>query len=136
MKQPARFLLLHGEMHEIPARGAGMQALAGEIEAFAKARKVSRKMVAYNMLRSELISGAIYRRLAERFDADRLEQARRPAGGAADYYVVRRHRVGQGLIRLVGRLVAGGALTATKAGKVLGVQPAAVGRMTESARAA
>jgi Zn-dependent peptidase ImmA (M78 family) len=132
----ARFLLQRGELQEIRARGAGVHDLVGEIENFANARKVSRKMVAYNMLRSGLISDAIYRRLAERFDADRLEHGRQRAGGAADYYVVRRHRVGRGLIRLVDRLVAGGALTATKAAKILGVRPTAVGRMTESVRAA
>jgi Zn-dependent peptidase ImmA (M78 family)/transcriptional regulator with XRE-family HTH domain len=132
----ARFLLQHGELQEIRVGGAHTDDLAGEIGAFADARKVSRKMVAYNMARTGIISGAMYRRLAERFDADRLEHARQPVGGAADYYVVRRHRVGRGLIRLVDRLVAGGALTATKAGKVLGVRPTAVGRMTESVRAA
>jgi hypothetical protein len=73
----------------------------------------------------------MYRQLAARFDEDRLEFPRKPAKGAPDYYVVRRHRVGQGLLALVDRMVAGGALTTTKAGKVLGVKPTAIGRMTE-----
>ena len=107
------------------------EELVVDIGAFANARKVSRKMVAYNMLRERLIDGGQYRRLAARFDEDRLEFPRRAAKGAPDYYVVRRHRVGQGLLNLVDRMVAGGALTTTKAGKVLGVKPTAIGRMTE-----
>jgi Zn-dependent peptidase ImmA (M78 family) len=132
----ARFLLQHGELDEIPVRGVHVDDLVGEIGVFANSRKISRKMVAYNMLRAGIIPGAMYRRLAERFDADRLEQAQQRTGGAVDYYVVRRHRVGRGLIRLVDRLVAGGALTATKAGRVLGIKPTAVGRMTEGVRVA
>lgn len=69
--------------------------------------------------------------LAARFDEDRVEFPQKAARGAPDYYVVRRHRVGQGLLNLVNRMVAGGALTTTRAGKVLGVRPTAIGRMTE-----
>lgn len=126
----ARFLLAREELQEI-AREAEFEELVVDIGAFANARKVSRKMVAYNMLRERLIDGGQYRRLAARFDEDRLEFPRRAAKGAPDYYVVRRHRVGQGLLNLVDRMVAGGALTTTKAGKVLGVKPTAIGRMTE-----
>jgi Zn-dependent peptidase ImmA (M78 family) len=126
----ARFLLGREELREI-AGNAESEELVAEIGAFANARKVSRKMVAYNMLRERLIDAAQYRRLAARFDEDRLEFPRRAAKGAPDYYVVRRHRVGQGLLNLVDRMVAGGALTTTKAGKVLGVKPTAIGRMTE-----
>lgn len=88
-------------------------------------------MVAYNLLRERLIDAALYRRLADRFDEDRREFPQKVGKGAPDYYVVRRHRVGQGLLNLVDRMVAGGALTTTKAGKVLGVKPTAIGRMTE-----
>lgn len=80
-----------------------------------------------------VISLATYRQLAGMFDQDRLEYAQRaPNAGAPDYYVVRRHRVGRGLLELINRMVAGGALTTTKAGKVLGVKPTAVGHMTEA----
>jgi len=126
----ARFLLGREELQEL-AGGVAFDDLVEQIGAFANARKISRKMVAYNLLRERLIDAAMYRRLAARFDEDRLEFPRRQAKGAPDYYVVRRHRVGQGLLNLVDRMVAGGALTTTKAGKVLGVKPTAIGRMTE-----
>ena len=70
------FLLQHRELQEIQARGVRLDDLVEEVRAFAKARKVSPKMVAYNMLRAEIVSGAMYRRLADRFDADRLEHPR------------------------------------------------------------
>lgn len=128
----ARFLLSRAELQELADEG-DFEGLVERIGAFANARKVSRKMVAYNMLRERLIDAVLYRRLAARFDEDRLEFPRKQAAGAPDYYVVRRHRVGQGLLNLVNRMVAGGALTTTKAGKVLGVKPTAIGRMTEQA---
>ncbi|MFA5121211.1 ImmA/IrrE family metallo-endopeptidase [Zavarzinia sp.] len=128
-----RLLLDRDELRTIP-RTAHVDALVDEIGTFASVRKVSRKMVAYNLLRAGFISIALYQNLATRFDADRLEFARRAtSGGAPDYYVVRRHRVGQGLLRLVNRMLAEGALSTTKASKVLGVKATAVSRMTERA---
>lgn len=130
----ARFLLDRPELETIPVEGMELGDLVDHVGAFANARKVSRKMVAYNLFRAGRISLATYRELADRFDEDRIEFARRDNGGdGPDYYVVRRHRVGQGLLKLVDRMIAGGAISTTKAGKVLGVKPTAVGRMTESA---
>lgn len=126
----ARFLLRREELQEIVV-GVGFEDMVEQIGAFANARKVSRKMVSYNLLRERLIDAALYRRLADQFDEDRREYPQKAGTGAPDYYVVRRHRVGQGLLNLVDRMVAGGALTTTKAGKVLGVKPTAIGRMTE-----
>jgi Zn-dependent peptidase ImmA (M78 family) len=126
----AQFLLDRNELQEI-APESPFEDLVAQIGLFATARKVSRKMVAYNLLRARRIDGALYRRLANRFDEDRREFPQRAGKGAPDYYVVRRHRVGQGLLNLVDRMIADGALTTTKAGKVLGVKPTAIGRMTE-----
>ena len=129
----ARLLLDRDELYAI-SRRQEFDALVDDIGAFANARKVSRKMVAYNMLRAGIVPAVLYRRLADQFDEDRFEFPRRAAGkGAPDYFVVRRHRVGQGLIRLVDRMMAEGVLTTTKASKVLGVKATAVGRMTERA---
>jgi hypothetical protein len=80
----------------------------------------------------------VYRKLSDAFDAERLEQKaeRREEGGGPDYYKVRRHRIGPGLIDLVQRMVAAGALSTTKAGKVLGIKPTAVNRLVDGSRAA
>lgn len=106
--------------------------LLREVADFSKAIKVSRKMLAYNLLRAGVISGASYRDLADRFDEERVAFERRTEG-SPDYYVVRRHRVGAGLLNLVHRMVADGVLSSVKAAKVLGVKPTAVSRMTERA---
>lgn len=130
----ARTLLDLDELNDLPVTGELDDAveLIGE---FANQRRVSRKMVAYNLLRAGVIDAPKYRAFANRFDEDRAEfQQQAPGGpGGPDYYVVRRHRIGPGLLGVVNRMVAEGALTATKAGKVLGVKPTAVGRMVERA---
>lgn len=130
----ARFLLDRDELQALTDFNDNVEDMVAGIGVFANARKVSRKMVAYNMLKVGTIDATLYRRLAERFDEDRRDFPKKPTGGSGpDYYVVRRHRVGSGLVNLVNRMLAGGALTSTKAGKVLGVKPTAVGRMTERA---
>jgi len=135
----AKFLLDPNELNEI-AIGSPLDfdALKVEIGEFATARNLSRKMVAYNLLRFDHISAAAYRRLSEGFDDDRLAlaQERRGGRGGPDYYVVKRQRVGPGLVRTVKRMVADGALTTVKAAKVLGVKPTAVNRLVDGARAA
>lgn len=132
----ARILLPREELSAFGVDGSSTDELAEAVGTFADARRVSRTMVAYNLLKARRIDRATYRALAERFDRERQERQAKKAGGGADYYTVRRHRVGEGLTRLVGRLVADGALSATKAGRVLGVQPTAVERMTAGKRAA
>ncbi len=94
-------------------------------------------MVAYNLLRSNFISAAVYKDLSDTFDAERSAQkADQEKEGGPDYYTVRRHRVGQGLIGLVKRMVAAGALSTPKAGRVLGVKPTAVDRLIGNRQAA
>jgi len=134
----ARVLLPQDELNELRTHaGISFDDLVSIIGAFASRRNLSRKMVAYNLLRFGVITAALYARLSSRFDKDRTQTAKdKPANGGGDYYVVRKHRVGAGLIRLVDRMVAGSVLTSTKAGRVLGVKPTAVGRMTANNRAA
>jgi len=91
---------------------------------------VSRKMLSYNLWRSQRIHTPTYERLAERFDREREEFERQREGeGGANYYVVRRHRLGSGLLKTVDRMMIAGALTAPKAAQVLGVKPANVSRL-------
>lgn len=127
----ARFLLAPSELSELKIQDAkSLPALKEQVGAFASARKLSRKMVAYNLLQQGRISNAVYKQLSNEFDADRIAQKRKDEKeGGPNYYVVRRHRAGAGLVRLVGRMVAAGALTAPKAGTVLGVKPTAVARL-------
>ena len=135
----AHFLLRPEELVEIGAQNnADLDELKHQIGDFSNKRNLSRKMVAYNLLRSDIIERRTYNALSAIFDDERIAQKiedEKPKG-APDYYVVRRHRVGLGLLTVVRRLVAGGALTTTKAGRVLGVKPTAVNRIFDGSRAA
>jgi hypothetical protein len=88
-------------------------------------------MVSYSLLRSHAISTQVYEELSAILDGERGRHRDRrvEAEGGPDYYVVKRHRLGLALVNLVGRMVAGGTLSTTKAGKVLGVKPTAVERL-------
>jgi hypothetical protein len=91
-------------------------------------------MVAYNLLRSGMIPVVKYRQLCDLFDTERLAIGK--GEGGANYYVVRRHRVGSALIDVVRRLMAGGELSTTEAGRVLGVKATNVARLIEHSQAA
>jgi len=101
------------------------------IDEFASARHLSRTMVAYRLYRASKISEADWRTLSAWFlaqwskarDAKREKQKE---GTGPDYYVVRRHRLGNALLTLVARNVQEGLLTPTRASKVLGVKPRSV----------
>jgi len=135
----AKFLLDPEELAEIEVRQEkNLEALKERIGDFATAKNLSRKMVAYNLLSNGHIEWDVYRRLSAAFDEDRIAQQRdRPRGDSGpDYYVVRRHRVGPGLIGTVRRMVAERVLSTTKAARVLGVKPTAVHRLVNIGRAA
>ena len=114
-------------------------SLMATITEFANDRNVSRSMVAYKLYRQGFLEFAIWRRVSEAFRKewvegreDRRRRAREQDGGPS-YYVVRQHRVGSALIELVRRMLGAGALTTTKAGKVLGVKPKNVQSLIETA---
>ena len=110
----------------------GQQQRIGE---FARQRNLSHTMVAYRLLRAGRIDRPAFDRLRSAFgerwrqQRDRHHAKARESEGGPNYYVVRRHRVGQALLRFARRMVDSGALSTTKAARVLGVKPAQVGRM-------
>jgi Zn-dependent peptidase ImmA (M78 family)/DNA-binding XRE family transcriptional regulator len=133
----ARFLLVPHELShlEVVSR-SNLSELKDEIDAFAHARKLSRKMVAYNLLRARVILARTYRQLCDIFDAERAAAGRREGEGGPSYYLVRRHRVGPALVAAVHRLLAVGALSTPQAARILGVKPTNVARLLEHRRAA
>lgn len=133
-----RFLLDPAELVLVRARDASDEEnLRFRIGEFAGRRNLSRKMVAYNLLRTGAITPATYSSLSDQFDAERIAQTTGGSGdGGPDYYMVRRHRVGPALVDLVRRMLSGGELSTTKAGRVLGVKPTAVDRLVRGNRAA
>jgi len=94
---------------------------------------ISRKLIAYRLLRADLISIRDYQELSNQFDRDRAEFDANKSRGGADYFVVRRHRLGYELVRTVERMLSSGNLTSTKAALVLGVKPTAVGTLIDMA---
>ena len=112
-----------------------------QISEFALARNLSRTMVAYRLLRANRIDRPAFESLRADFHEQwrqlrdgRRARTRKSEGGPS-YYTVRRHRVGQGLLRFTSRMVDSGALSTTKAARVLGVKPAQVGKMLRPAKA-
>ncbi len=136
----AEFLLPRGEIREFPVdRSMSMAELGERIAQFANSRKVSRSMIALGLFLNGKISREQWGQLAARFRQEwreHRESARlKDTGGGPDYYVVRRQRLGDALVSTTARLLATGALTTTKAGRVLGVKPYQVQRLTTLQRA-
>jgi len=107
--------------------------LVSQIEEFARARRISASMVTYRLFMADTISEKQWRQISAIFrerwltgNAARKAKAKLSDGGP-NYYVVRRHRVGNALLSLISRSLSEGTITPTKAGKVLGVKPRSVG---------
>lgn len=103
--------------------------LIDHINAFATELNVSRTMVAYQLFRQGVIANTQWTALQAEFRRlwveSRNEQrsAARMREGGPNYFVIRRYRAGRALVSLVSRMTRSGALTSTKAAKVLGVKP-------------
>ena len=122
-------------------RGRDIVEQQRRISEFARAHNLSRTMIAYRLLRANRIDRAAFERLRTDFRAqwrqlrERHRATARKSEGGPSYYVVRRHRVGQGLLRLTRRMVGSRALSTTKAARILGVKPPQVGKMLRPATA-
>ncbi|AMU04707.1 hypothetical protein A2T82_36080 (plasmid) [Burkholderia cenocepacia] len=122
-------LLPEAEMDELRKLGGERQEVISAISDFASRRKVSRALVAYRLLKRRQIDRkqwsdltGEFRRSWEEERAKKKEQAADAAGGP-NYYVVKRHRVGNALVEVTRRAIAEGFVTPTKAGRILGVRP-------------
>jgi Zn-dependent peptidase ImmA (M78 family) len=111
-------------------RRATVDELINVISPFAHARKISRAMVAYKLLRAEVITQTAWWRVADRLREEWLEARRREEleeapgrTGGPSYYVVKRHRLGNALLGVIRRSLDEGIITPTKAAQVLGVKP-------------
>jgi len=105
--------------------------LAAAIARVASPLRLSRTLVALRLYRAGVLTEDRWEELRARFRGEwREDRARRKAerqgDGGPDFYVVRRQRLGRALVELVGRAVSEGALTPTKAGRVLGVKARSV----------
>lgn len=107
------------------------------INAFAGRRNVSRAMVAYKLFRDKRLNFDAWTDLRDYYkdhwlkEQRRQTQRQRTTKGGPDRNVVDRSRLGIGLLETTKRLLRGGGLSTTEAGKVLGVKPARVGTMLQ-----
>jgi len=97
---------------------------------FAEERHLSRTMVAYALFQAGFVDELTWLGLTRMFNLQwrqsRAAMRERQADSGANYYVVRRHRLGSALLHFVSRNISDGVLTPTKASKVLGVKPRSV----------
>jgi Zn-dependent peptidase ImmA (M78 family) len=118
---------------DVPDRLTVNDAIA-LIVTFARARKVSRQMIAYKLYRAGRIDWerwtAIDTRIREIWAQEQQrkkeKEKERDDENGPNFYVVRRHRLGDALVGLISRSVDSGSLAPAKAAKVLGVRPRSV----------
>lgn len=125
-----RFLLKDSEIRKLGIRrGSDIYDLTEQIGELASEWNLSRAMIAYRAYRIGAISQTTYGSLSRYFreqwlaNRDNRRERQRQTGGGGDFYLTRRHRIGNGLITLVSRMMDSGELSTTKAATVLDVKP-------------
>ena len=132
-----RFLLPDSEMQELALQSTSNFSNLARIGEFARDRNLSRTIVAYRAYRTNKISRSTYVRLSSYFrrqwlnNRNNRRERQRRAGGGGNFYGTRRHRIGNGLMTLVSRMMVAGALPTTKAATVLGIKPHQVQSLLE-----
>lgn len=132
-----RILLPADEIgREAGLRAAPTDQVVERIRELAETWQASHSAIAYKLLREGIITretwmevSAIFRQHWLRSRQAARERSRDNEGGP-NYYVVRRHRLGSRLINLSRRMLAEGALSPSKAARILGVKPTNVYALT------
>jgi len=98
-------------------------------------------MVTYKLHRMGIIDFQSWKLLSETFRRmwiaqrnERRIKARDQGSRGLTYYPVRRHRIGKALLELVSGMMRAGAITTSKAGKVLGVKAQNVQTLIDAGR--
>lgn len=130
----SEFLLPRTELiREFRQATPTMDGLATWISDRATAWKVSRTMVAYRLLRNDLVTEEMWRELRSHFrdqwlrSRERRKELARAKEGGPSYYVVKRQRLGDGLLGVATRMLSEGVLSTSKVARVLSVKPTNVG---------
>ena len=131
------FLLPVDELGLLNLAGAAETEMevAERISKFANERNLSRTMVAYRAFGNGMIKRDTFNSLYEMFrqqwqqERSKQRERNRQEDVRIDYYVVRRHRTGNALVELTRRMIGAGALTTSRAAKILAVKPTQVGAM-------
>lgn len=125
------FLLSPMDIKALHLVGEDLDSQIQQLTVYANRWRVSRQMVAYSLFKTgritrdawlQLEAGISERRAAER----RREKDKTKGSSGPSYYVVRRHRLGHAMLDFARRYTDAGALSPSKAAKVLGVKPRSV----------
>ena len=113
-----------------------IEDVSERISQFANEHNLSRRMIAYKAYRRGALNRNIYDRLASDFRRQwfATKKQKQGQGGGPDYYIMQRHRIGERIISLTDRMMSAGALSTTKAAKVLGVKPQRIQALFDSVR--
>ncbi|NEY91850.1 ImmA/IrrE family metallo-endopeptidase [Tabrizicola oligotrophica] len=113
-------------------RLATIEAVMQEAETLCRDWHISKAMAAYRLWREKKTDaetyGEVVRILGEQWKRQRAndKEKNRNSESGPNYYIVRRHRLGDALLRFVGHGLRADAVTHTTAAKILGVRPGAV----------
>ena len=123
----SEFLLTDKEVNEIALNlNDEFEVVLNCIRDFAEECKLSRSMVAYRAFKEGVVSQNTYHELLDKMHSHGLEgntKKSKSGSGGPSYYTLQRRNLGSGLIELIKRMMDDGALSTTRAGKVLGVKP-------------
>jgi len=138
----SEILLPAAELNNLVLEDDDIEGLTNSINQFAVPRKISGRMVAYRLLRSERIPQQVWRQIEGHMNQlwlaarGRQREANRGTDSGPSYYIVRRYKLGNSLLNFTQRMMNTGALTATRAGFLLGVKPLKVHRLFQTTNAA
>jgi len=126
----SEFLLPTSELQQLAVNHrTDLESAQTRIGDFARNRNLSASMVAYKLHRMGTIDFDTWKSLSETFRKMWLDHrkqqrilAREQEAHGPTYYPVRRHRIGKALLELVSSMMHAGAITTSKAAKVLGVK--------------
>ena len=137
----SEFLLPLGEIQDLGINtNLPLEAQENLITKFAEERNLSSSMVAYKLLRIGVLERRTWQQMNQDFrerwlkSQEKHQEDIEEKKGGPSYYVIRRHRVGSTLINYIDRMIASGALTTSKAGKILGVRPKNVQSLIDMVR--
>lgn len=130
----AEVLVPSADIARFDIRGLSFDEQLEAIARQASAWKVSRPMLAYNLLLVGRIDRANWQALDGRFremwiaEKARERELNKAAakGGGPTYYITRRHRLGRAMLAFARESINSGSLTPAKAAQVLGVAPRSV----------
>lgn len=128
----AAILIDASEISHLAAQLDGGAADVAAISSLADQARISRSMVVFQLFRVGAMSEGRWSQLRDTFREEWLTQKEREREknrkneGGPNWYVVRRHRLGDAILTVARQGMADGSLTPTRAARMLGVKPMSV----------